>query len=75
MSTIHNLRAWQSGAAQPRLFDAAPDADEPTADCEMTNQTAPKRNSAEIILFPRASLKALKRPRKKLARRRRSFRA
>ncbi len=65
MSTIHNLRAWQSGTIQTRLFDT----DDAVADSGTTDRRPPKQGSAEIILFPKASLKALKRPRKKLQRR------
>jgi hypothetical protein len=66
MSTIHDLRARQSGAVQSRFFDA----DESSADTGQADRATPERHSAEIILFPRASLKSLQRSRKKLIRRR-----
>jgi hypothetical protein len=65
MSTIHNLRARQS-AEQSCLFDA----DASIAEAGHADRAAPEGHSAEIILFPRASLRSVQRPRKKLARRR-----
>lgn len=63
MSTIHDLRAWQSAA--PRYV-----SDEAAAEAPKSDRAVSRRPSAEIILFPLASVKSVQRPRKKLARRR-----
>lgn len=64
MTTICDLRPRQIGAASARLSEC-PDA-------ASASKSATKINAdggAEIILFPKFSVKALKRPRKALTRR------
>ncbi|MBX2804741.1 MAG: hypothetical protein KTR19_02115 [Hyphomicrobiales bacterium] len=65
MSTIHDLRARQRGLTPSRISGA--DASKPESG--ITSHGTQKQSGAEIILFPRASVRAEKRPRSKQTRR------